>query len=203
MNEIEQILNSICGIDADGESKCIIGFKLILLNQSGEEIKVFDSESIYKPIVNIFVNNAFVQMDVEYDSAGDVSLQRTWNILEKYTSMNSNRMIDDIQYKDELAMVITLIPVNGDIEQFIVASNPVLHCITALGPKKPVSCIRMLFAPGDIHFMKSDPIDTMSLDTEVEEEIRRREFAEQTVQTRREKRIEEMERLEELRKRNK
>lgn len=199
MKEVQQILNSICGVDENDEAKCIIGINLVSINEQGEEIKRFDTESIYKPIVSLYPNNALVQMDIDYRTESDVSLQKICNILDKYRQMSSDKILSDENLNDTLALTITLIPASGEIDHYIVATNPLLHCLTALGPKKPTSCLRLLFTADDIHFFNSDPIDTKSLDVEIDDEIRRRELADQNAQSNREKRIEQMQHLEELR----
>lgn len=202
MKEVKEILENICGFDADGEPNAIIGVQLLLLDEAGNEKKMIESENICKPEIRLYPNGPFCQMDIIFQTENDVSLQRIWRILERYTQMAAERASLEV-VEDGLALLINLLPANVELDNYVISANPLLHCLTSVTAKQPPACIRMLFWAEDIHFFNSDPINTQQLDVEVDDEVRRRQLAEANMQDDRARRMEQMQRLEKMRKENK
>ena len=180
MKTVLEIMNEINGKDENGDPKAIIGLQHVLLNQDGSIVKTIDKEDVLKPEVYILPKDGFLQIDVKFDKTYDISLIKMWKILENFTNESALYYADEKREENVPALIVNLLPMAEDVDSYVIAANPIIQTLTASDSKSGINCIRMLFNADNVHFFFSDDaIDMKEIDTEVANEVYKREMAEQ------------------------
>lgn len=197
MKTIPEIMNSINGLDENGDAKAIIGIQYVLLNKAGELTKIIDKEDVYKPEINIFPRDGIMQVDIRFDSEQDISLAKIWKILEQYSNDAANYYANNDTDEPVPSLILNIIPLTEETDSYIIAGDPLMQALTAMAPKGSINCIRLIFDANFVHFFFSDDgIDMQDIETEVADELYRREYAERQANARREQRIAEIQKRE-------
>ena len=195
---VNEIIDQICGKnEEDGSSKTMTGCYLYKVNIETMEEKQINSCITNMPIIDIFPHGDKVQIDINFTSEADTDLYKMSQMLDKRLELE--RDDDTSRY----FVVFNFLPMDfGESDAMsIEAFSPIIHCLTAMGPKGQISTLRLLFETDAVSFYEYDNLTTVNEDIDVEYEIYRRTNVEEAYLDKKAKQQEALERIDELRQR--
>ena len=185
-----ELLNRINGMDEDQTPKAMIGAHLCLLNEEGDIINQLAECCIHKPVIRVSGTDAgFVVMDIDFDSDADSILSKMHSLFVKYSEAKTEEVVnpDNPLF---VTLLITLLPVDGEHNGYIMAHNPVMHVLCASDIKRPVSCIRVLFRDENVVLYETESdLDFTPIDASVQMQAKQREDAMRRDEMRRQERM--------------
>lgn len=197
--EIKDILDSICGRnELNNSSKAMTGCYLYEMDLNGENIKDISSSITYMPEVYLYPAGNFIQIDIVFSSDGDSDFYKMNQMLAKRLELERDNP------NSRYMVVFNFLPANadkGDTGYFEVF-NPLMHCLTAIAPKSPVSTLRMLLEAEHVQFYESEDFDATNTNIEVNYEMRLRDEAIRRDKERKAEAEERIKHFEEIRKKN-
>lgn len=87
--------------------------------------------------VSVFLNGAFIQLDISYDSFNKVEVLNIWNMLNSFISAKND--LNDSNF------YISISPNIYDQKYCFIASDPVLWALTGTNPDEVPSVLRIIF----------------------------------------------------------
>lgn len=186
------LLNRINGMDEDQTPKAMIGAHLCLLNEKGDIINKLSECCIHKPVIRVSgTNEGFVTMDIDFDSDADSILSKMHSLFARYVEEKTKEVVDP-DNPLFVTLIITLLPVDGENNGYIMAHNPIVYMLCASDVKRPVSCIRVLFKDENVVLYETESdFDFTPIDAAIQMQVKERDELLRRDEIRRQERLEQ------------
>lgn len=178
---INDLMNSICGIDENNKPKAMIGF-------SHEVWKVEDSSyshpistySIQKPSIEMFIMaEKYLMVDMRFEYDIDIDLKQLWKKLSEYEDK-----------KDEIYVKRFVFIPNEYKGYYMDCTFPIFYALQPTQPGGKNNTIRVLFELENVNIYYSDELDMNQIEKDVEQQIKQENELEEKRQAEKQKQIE-------------
>lgn len=163
---IQDIINSICGLTEKNEHKAAVSVNLDkwYIKKGEESVTSLSKYLTSKAEVQVnSVNEEFILIDFIFHSSTDADFKMIWNIL--------NKQIEDLDKTGEYVTLkhITITPIK--FEGFYMdAVAPIFMALQPSEIDRPCDSVRLLFKAENVSFYYTDEIDAQEMERELKAE---------------------------------
>ena len=172
INILNQIINSACGKDDDGNPKAAITVAIDEWSHSTNKTHSLLTYSSYKPVVSIQKHYDFIQVDLFFASKVDNDMKVIWNHSEKF-----GQLINEITHetKNIPFFTLTIVPVETQGRYYISVTNPVFWSLQPVKPGAEAQIIRLVFKAENLNVFETDEIDMYEIEANVQRSLLERD----------------------------
>jgi hypothetical protein len=150
---INEIKEAACGVDEEGTPKSIVicGLQRFNVNDTTEDPQSLMESSTIEAEVEIKTIGVFSYVNLKFPGASHSDLSLFYRCLERYYETS-----DEEQEGFETVAFISIIPLELTGEYLINATYPIFWALEPDIPNDPPRTLRVVFAPEDVQFIRSD-----------------------------------------------
>lgn len=156
----KEIILAASGMDSFGRPKAMVSFCVVKQEKIDENNETIINETIidkldtFKPIINIFQNKMYIQIDLVYKSNIDKDLAAQWKFLQDYCIAENSE--NEKGWNDLLVFVY---PNEYQYKYYIMGINPIFCLQSLASPNTDEIMIRMLFQYSNVEYLQADNLN--------------------------------------------